>query len=59
MENRYLMVFDDIQEWEQWSKTHLILTGIKEMFTLDDGQVVVELNGGIENEISIDKEDIK
>ena len=56
---KYLMVFDDIQEWEEWSKTHLILTGIKEMFTLDDGQVVVELNGGIENEISIDKEDIK
>jgi hypothetical protein len=43
MEERYLMVFDDLQEWEEWSKTHLIVKGIKEMFTLDDGQVVVEL----------------
>ncbi len=45
---KYLMVFDDIQEWEEWSKNHLILTGIKQMFTLDDGSIVVELSGGIE-----------
>ena len=43
MEEKYLMVFDDLQEWEEWSRTHLIVKGIKEMFTLDDGQIVVEL----------------
>ncbi len=47
---RYLMVFDSITEWEQWSKTHLILTGIKEVFKTEDGQIVVELNGGAEYE---------
>ncbi len=40
-----ILVFDDVLEFEEWSKTHLITTEILRAFTLDDGQLVIILKG--------------
>ncbi len=40
-----ILVFDTVNEYEEWSKTHLITTEILKAFTLDDGQLVIILKG--------------